>query len=319
MRIAHCCMISAMRPESPDDVAAEAPLQDHECDSLHAELDRCSSLLPPIPQILAKIEQELSSEWSNVSRLSHLIRTDPALVGAVLKLSNSPMWRGAKHITDVEEAFQRIGKDNLRSVATLLALQQGAIPSSGLLGADMNSFWRHSLLVAAGAVQIARSGTTDHEVLEQVWTAGLLHDLGALLAPLMYPQAWAEVPRRIETLEPGGENPTLAQVFRECVGVDHSRLSGAFAERVWKMPQTVSVLAGFWPDPSEVEPPFLAWAVHRADQAAQVLGVCWQPEGTRSSTLAELPMESGAAAGCDPEFCRASVERHVSLVEALLS
>lgn len=288
-------------------------------DSIHAQLDRCSSLLPPIPQILAKIEMELSSEWSNVSRLSHLIRTDPALVGAVLKLSNSPLWRGTKPITEVEEAFQRIGKDNLRSVATLLALQQGCIPSSGLLGADMDSFWFHSLLVAAGAVQIARSGTTDHEVLEHVWTAGLLHDLGALLAPLMYPDAWVDVPRSIEALEPGGENPTLAQVFLECVGVDHARLSGAFAERVWRMPETVSVLARFWPDPSEVDPPFLAWAVHRADQAAQVLGVCWQPESTRASVLAELPLESGADAARDPEFCRASVEMHVPLVEALLS
>jgi HD-like signal output (HDOD) protein len=286
---------------------------------IHSELDRCAAYLPPIPQILAKIESELSNEWANVSRLSNLIRTDPTLVGAVLKLGNSPLWRGVKQITEVEEAFQRIGKDNLRSVATMLALQQGKIPPTGLMGASMNSFWRHSLLVAAGAVQIARSRTTDHEVLEHVWTAGLLHDLGALIAPLMEPEKWKDIPRRIEAFEPDGENPSLGGLYRETIGIDHARLAGAFAARVWRMPETVTVLTRFWPDPSEVEPPFLAWAVHRADVAAQVLGVCWQPQSTRATGIEALPPESGALSAGDPEFCQACVERHIPLVEALLS
>ena len=288
-------------------------------DAVHAELRRCAAAFPPIPQVLAKIERELSNEWMNVARLSNLIRTDPALVGAVLRLSNSPYWRGSRQITEVEEAFQRIGKDSLRSVATLLALQQGNLPSKGLMGASRNAFWRHSLLVAAGSVQIARKATTDHEVLEEVWTAGLMHDIGALLAPLVYPDEWAGVPRKIASSKSVGQPVSLLDVFRECIGLSHARLGGAFSEHVWKMPATLSDLIGSWPDPAGTGRPVLAWAIHRADEAAQALGICWQPESTRCTVLEMLPPESGAGAAADPEFCRSCLERNLAVVDALLS
>lgn len=288
-------------------------------ETVHAQLKRCAAVFPPIPQVLLKLERELSNDWMNVARMSNLIRTDPALVGAVLKLSNSPYWRGARQITEIEDAFQRIGKDNLRSVATLLALQQGNLPSKGLMGASRNSFWRHSLLVAAGSVQIARSATTNREVLEQVWTAGLMHDLGALLAPLVYPDEWGAVPRKVADSKGSGQSASLVEIYRECIGVSHARLGGAFAEQVWNMDKTISVLIGSWPDPTGMDMPFLAWAVHRADEAAQAMGICWQPDSTRATIQEVLPPESGAGAACDPDFCRACLEKHLAVVDALLS
>jgi hypothetical protein len=74
-----------------------------------------------------------------------------------------------------------------------------------------------------------------------------------------------------------------------------------------------------WPDPARMDPPFLAWAVHRADLAAQAMGICWQPESTRATEVEALPPESGAGAGCDPDFCRSCVERHLPVVDALLA
>ena len=303
---------TAIRPIAP------SPL-DHTRDVVGTELDRCATFMPPIPEILAKLEKELSSEWMNVSRLANMVRTDPALAGSVLKVANSPLWRGSRQITEVEEAIQRIGKDNLRSLATVLALNQGKLPSTGLFGASMKSFWRHSLLVAAGSVQMMRSQNTNHEVLDMVWTAALLHDMGALLAPLLYPSQWEKASLKVAGLDPVGEVVNLALIFRETLGIDHARIAGVFAERGWKMSQTVAVLAGYWPDPALVEPSFAAWTIHRADQAAQTMGVCWQPQATRARTLEVLPEESGAGPACDPEFCLASLSKHLPLVDALLS
>jgi len=288
-------------------------------DAVHAELRRCAAAFPPIPQVLAKIERELSNEFMNVVRLSNLIRTDPALVGAVLRLSNSPYYRGTRQITEVEDAFQRIGRDNLRSVATLLALQQGNLPSKGLMGASRNAFWRHSLLVAAGSVQIARKATTDHEILEEVWTAGLMHDMGALLAPLVYPENWGVVAMKVSRLDPTAPPVSLSEIFLEGLGITQARLGGAFAEQVWKMPATIADLISSWPEPASSSRPILAWAIHRADTAAQTMEICWQPETTRSIVLEPLPPESGAGAAADPEFCRSCLERNLAVVDALLS
>jgi HD-like signal output (HDOD) protein len=286
--------------------------------AIESEMDRWASLLPPMPAILGRLEQEMSSEWMNISRLGNLIRSDPALGTAVLKVANSPLMRGSRAISEVEEAIQRIGKDNLRSLATVVSLRKNNLPKAGLLGAPMDEFWRHSLLVAAGAVQIARSRTTDREILEQVWTAGLLHDLGALLAPLLYAEEFENVVDRIGVLKESGERQILTEIEQDAFGFDHARIGEVFAERGWKLSASVSALVGGWTDPTRIEPPYAAWAVRRADEAAQILGVCWQPECTRLEAMEILPKEWGAGTASDPDMCRTSVERHLDLVNALM-
>ncbi|MEN9309724.1 MAG: hypothetical protein RL173_3656 [Fibrobacterota bacterium] len=286
--------------------------------AIESEMDRCASVFPPMPAILARLEQEMSSEWMNIARLGNLVRSDPALNTAVLKVANSPLLRGGHVITEVEEAIQRIGKDSLKALATVLALRKNNLPSAGLLGSSMDDFWRHSLLVAAGAVQIARSRTTDREILEQIWTAGLLHDLGALLEPLLYSEEFLAVDARVKELTESDERMSLTEIEREALGFDHARIGGIFAERGWKLSASVSALAGNWPDPTQVEPPFAAWAIRRADEAAQMLGMCWQPACTRAQSMETLPKEWGAGTASDPDLCRSSVERHIQLVNALI-
>jgi HD-like signal output (HDOD) protein len=284
-----------------------------------AEIDRCTAYLPPIPAILHKLEAEMSSEWANVSRMANLVRTDPSLAGSVLKVANSPLWRGVTQVTEVEDAIQRLGKNNLKSIATVMALKQGGFPEVGLLGSTMHEFWRHSLLVAAGSVQIVRAESTDHSLLDQVWFAGLLHDLGALVAPLLYPIEWERMSDHILTRTPESDPTTLNDLSKEYLGIDYARIGGAFASRAWKIPQTVSVLASLWPIPDSVEPPYVAWAIHRADLAAQTLGVCWQPESLRARTFENLPPDTSAGAAVDADFCRMCLEKHRPLVDALLA
>ena len=284
-----------------------------------AEIDRCAAFLPTIPAILQKLETEMASEWVNVSRLANLVRTDPSLAGSVLKVANSPLWRGATQITEVEEAIQRLGKNNLKSIATVMALKQGGFPQTGLLGSNLHAFWRHSLLVAAGAVQIVRAESTDHSLLDQVWFAGLLHDLGALVAPLLYPLEWERMSDHILSRSPESEPTTLNELSKTYLGIDYARIGGAFASRAWNTPQTVSVMASFWPTPDSIDPPFVAWAIHRADQAAQTLGVCWQPETLRAQSLENLPPDTAAGAAVDADFCRLCMEKHRPLVDALLT
>ncbi len=309
-------------PKDPQTTAALvrqnlAPQPDaHEI--LGAELDRCAAFLPPMPRILHKLEAELSSEWVNVSRLANLVRTDAALAGSVLKVANSPLWRGSSAIQEVEEAIQRLGKDNLKSIATVMALRQGNFPTTGLLGSDMTAFWRHSLLVAAGSVQIVRAASTDPSVLDQVWFAALLHDLGTLVAPLLYPKEWEALAAEVASLSPESEPTTLVELCRKHLGVDHARLGGAFAARAWKTSETVTLLASHWPTPDSVDPAFVTWAIHRADLTAQTLGVCWQPEPLRARTLENLSPDSAAGAAVDAGFCRQCLEKHRPLVDALL-
>ena len=319
---------------------AESFRAEHE--QLVAGLDRLASVLPPMPGIVVRLQQELSNEWVNIQRLSNLVRTDPTLAGSVLKVANSPYWRGSRQITEIEDAIQRMGMETLRSLTTVMSLKGATYSEKGPAGSSMRDFWRHSLLVAVGSVQIARHSPIDRKGLEQVWMAGLLHDIGALLAHFLYPIGWARTIDDVTTRESSNattapleesdpdasnlveieapfERIDLLEVERRCMGIDHAHIGSTFVERHWHLPEPLPMVIDTWADPRRLDPPLLAWTILRADQAAQTCGICWQPERTRARDIAPLPKESGAGAACDPEICLECIEKSIPLVEAILS
>lgn len=312
-------------------------------DQLVAGLDRLASVLPPMPGIVVRLQQELSNEWVNIQRLSNLVRTDPTLAGSVLKVANSPYWRGSRQITEIEDAIQRMGMETLRSLTTVMALKGATYSEKGPAGSSMRDFWRHSLLVAVGSVQIARHSPIDRKGLEQVWMTGLLHDIGALLSHFLYPAEWPKVVQELtppalpatadephpDESDPDASNPPLLEmaperidildVERRVMGIDHAQIGATFVARHWHLPEPIPMVLQTWPDPTRLDPPLLAWTIHRADQAAQTCGICWQPERTRTRDIAPLPKESGAGAACDPEICLECIEKSIPLVEAILA
>lgn len=332
--------------ESPKDSATDAPARasgSDERQKLVHKMEKLASVVPPMPGIVLRLQQELANEWVNIQKLSNLVRTDPTLAGSVLRVANSPYWRGSRQIVEIEEAIQRMGMETLRSITTVMAMRSARISDKGPAGGSMRDFWKHSLLVAVGSVQIARRSPVDRQGLEQVWMAGLLHDIGSLLSPMLFPVGWTRVleevqripaasPAKVETKDAQGADDTeegeaaelpprldLLDIERLHMETDHGRIGGAFVERHWNLPGPIALLVENWTDPSCLTPPLLAWAVQRADAAAQVMGVCWQPESTRYRSLEALPKDSGAGAACDPAVCMECLEKSLPLVEALLT
>jgi len=314
------------------------PSDSHE--QLVAGLDRLASILPPMPGIVARLQQELSNEWVNIQRLANLVRSDPTLAGSVLRVANSPYWRGSRQIVEIEEAIQRMGMETLRSLSTVMSLRSATASDKGPAGGTMRDFWRHSLLVAVGSVQIARRSPIDRKGLEQIWMAGLLHDIGAVLAPMLYPLGWTRVLQTFEEPDPppsatdlpdaapseaapiedmAPERIDLLETERLHMGIDHAHIGSVFVQKHWNLPEPIPLVVDTWTDPTRIDPPLIAWIVARADQAAQTIGVCWQPERSRTLDLEALSKESGAGIAADPEMCLECVEKSVGLVDAILS
>lgn len=308
--------------------------------TLQSLLDRHAALLPPIPGLVLRLQQELDSEWVNVQRLSNLVRSDPAVAGPVLRLANSVYYRGLREVVEIEEAIQRMGFETLRNVATSVSLK-GCLSGSAE-GIRLQDFWRHSLLTAVVAVKLARRGAFDRAQLEQIWMAALLHDVGALVLPLLWPERWSDVvaclrerlppppPPKPEILlqepsvAPVAENSDdetvvyapdaldLLDLEKRIVGIDHARVGAVFLSRHWKIPDTICLLVGAWPEPRSVDPPDWAEMVRHADLAARAAGVCWHP-GERVVPDDDLPDDDDFA------IAREYAETGIPLVEAMLS
>ena len=274
-------------------------------DLLRRSLERHASLLPPVPSLVLQIQEQIASPWIDLRHLTRLVRTDPNVAGPVLRLANSVFHRGVQEIVDLEEAIQRIGVEQLRMVALALG---SPIPAarSARFGFDARMYRFHALLVATVATRLGRDAGCGPRSLERLWTAGLLHDQGVLLLPILEPESWEAFLAAGPAAEPG-EGADFLAVEREHLPWDHTQVGAAFLERKWSIPEEIVGLVRHWPNPADAgADAFLADCVRRADIAARAAGKCWQPAWSRPS------------AQDDPDECRSLVEECLPLVSALL-
>jgi putative nucleotidyltransferase with HDIG domain len=92
----------------------------------------------------------------------------------------------------------------------------------------MAALWEHSALVGAAARLIAqRTRAADPE---EVFTAGLLHDIGRVILRLRFAAVYDQV---TET----GDTPLVVRE-REAFGVDHAQ-AGAWLGEAWSLPTSI--------------------------------------------------------------------------------
>lgn len=185
--------------------------------------------LPTIPEVLARIWQLVDDPRSCASDLERVVTFEPPLAAKVLRLANSPYYGGRGRVQDVRAAITTLGFDTLRNLAVCLSVATGlaARESSGSL-LDRRELWRHSVACAVAARRLGRElGLPEPE---EVFTAGLLHDIGVFVIALGRPQAYSEVVR--VGLQ---EDCDQCTAERAVLGFDHAEVGCAFAQR-WHFP-----------------------------------------------------------------------------------
>jgi HD-like signal output (HDOD) protein/CheY-like chemotaxis protein len=69
--------------------------------------------LPAAPRMYIRLTELLTDENAHIEQVGETIRSDPALAAKALQLANSAFFRGARSITDIEDAVERIGLNML--------------------------------------------------------------------------------------------------------------------------------------------------------------------------------------------------------------
>jgi HD-like signal output (HDOD) protein len=144
--------------------------------------------IPVKPQILTRLNEEMSKPEPDLIRIVDIIDNDPALCAKVLKTANSPFF-GSGGVTTTERALNILGLKEFKNTV-LISLMHDALSGQKPLP---EKFWTHSLLTAAAARDIAdnklaefgfvfKSRAHHQELSNNAYLAGLLHDCGM---PLM--------------------------------------------------------------------------------------------------------------------------------------
>lgn len=81
--------------------------------------------IPPAAANLGRLINLLFDEDVDVARLTDIISNEPALSVKLLKIANSPFYRGQGAITSLQQALMRLGLEQLRKWVILIASLEG--------------------------------------------------------------------------------------------------------------------------------------------------------------------------------------------------
>lgn len=130
--------------------------------------------LPMLPRVATEVVRVASGNDGDAARLSGLIHQDPALAGAVLRVSNSPAYLPRTPIVSLQQAVTRLGFVALGEIALAASLQSGVF-RVGRHEGELQRLWRHAIASGGFAREVAR---TKRANVENAFLCGLLHEIG---------------------------------------------------------------------------------------------------------------------------------------------
>jgi len=193
------------------------------------ELVSSMKTLPSIPAIYFRVLQELQSRTASLETIGNLITTDPAMTAYLLHLVNSAFYGFARHISSPVEAMLMLGLGTVHSL-TLSAHAFSCFDQKAHSEFRVEQLWKHSFQTASLAKWIAQLQTMDSTIVEEAFTAGLLHDIGKLMFIANMPAEYRAVIDRVKT-----RRVSLCEAEEAIFTCTHAEV-GAYLLALWGLP-----------------------------------------------------------------------------------
>ena len=139
-----------------------------------------SRYAPRRPMLLPQLMQAVNDTDTSRRELSIMISKDPSLVGSLLKLANSPFYRGsAQAVESVDRAVAVIGTEGIRSLIAAALVQPVFRVSGGEFSQFPEVIWDHTFLAANAAETYAAVVVNSDPFAAQL--LALVNGLGAIV------------------------------------------------------------------------------------------------------------------------------------------
>lgn len=215
---------SPLAPKSTEKSGSAAPI----LELLAARAAQLYSL----PAVAAQVLQLTGGGEVDRGALKACLENDPALTTRILKVVNSSLFGVTRKVTDLGQALALLGVKPLKMLVLGFSL-----PANLLADTEkeiLSRYWRHTLCKAAGCREISRR--LFPAMSEEVFTAGLLQDIGELV--LIQQLGTSYIRFRGQVLK---EERTLRDAEWLALGFDHVELSARLL-RQWGMPDSFTAL-----------------------------------------------------------------------------
>lgn len=201
--------------------------------SLRQAIDHLGTL-PPIPRIAQKILSLKINTDEGERALLALIAKDPPILSKVVGLANSPLFGRGRKILSLHDAAALLGNRRVKMIALSFAMMSSMTrkPAGRL---DIHGLWQHSLSVAMAMDTVAHQMPADLRPSdEEIYLAGLLHDIGFLVLDYLDPQLSDAFHARLSAMP----QRTVEEIEAEMLETTHGEL-GAELGRHWNLPEPI--------------------------------------------------------------------------------
>jgi HD-like signal output (HDOD) protein len=203
-------------------------------ENLDLRLKNYITLMPSLPTSVCKVMEICDEPLVNPADLNQVISLDPVLTGKVLKLINSAYYGLNQPMTNMVRAIIMLGINTVKNLAFSSAVIASLMNSKDPHGLDMEDFWRHSLCVGVSSKLLARERGIDAGMLEEYFTAGLLHDIGKIPLNQILAKEYL-----LTVNDADKEQIDLYRVEDRDLGVNHCAI-GDMIVKAWKLTGAVA-------------------------------------------------------------------------------
>lgn len=189
--------------------------------------------LPYSPALLSRLFGLTGPESDTpIEEIAETLGQDQSLTAKVLTLANSAFYGLQQEVTTVSRAVAVLGLNEVRAMVLAIGVKALARDKALPKAFDLKAYWSHQLSVALVGRRLAPlMGGVD---ADDLFTAGVLHDLGKLLTALHRPEDW----QVIEDLTASRTLP-YSEAEDEHWGLDHGVI-GSMVLSGWNLPEALT-------------------------------------------------------------------------------
>ncbi|MFT5286507.1 MAG: putative nucleotidyltransferase with HDIG domain [Planctomycetota bacterium] len=246
--------------------------------------------IPTLPEVVIKLNSMVEDQSVGLDEIGAVVLQDAPISSKVLRIANSAIYGLAEPARSVADAAKVVGARTIRNIALQASIFNRYEALEGTKDFDLRGIWKHAIFTGQLAQQLAlRSTIVDNALAEELYTCGLLHDLGKVVLLESLEEEYLDLYRL--SRESGR---AVHLVEEQELGFNHTDV-GALVARRWKLHETIALVIKHHHGPRfEVENHPEVAIVAIADQLAYRMETAgfeqsWRKLAALASNLLKMP------------------------------
>jgi len=249
--------------------------------------------LPSLPELYAKLVEELRSEEPSLGALGEITSQDMGMTAKVLQIINSAFFGIPQKVADPRLAISLLGLETMRALV-FSAFVFSEFDRETLRNFPLTAVWTHSISTGSLAQAIAQAEKLSKRDCGYALMGGLLHDCGQLILASNLADPYRDCLSMARN-----ESLPVAKAEKQFLGSTHADI-GAYLLGLWGLPEPIVEAVAFHHDPArclgQVFRPMTA--VHVANTLEHEAGgspLAGPPSPVNPAYLREIRMEEHLA------------------------